>query len=480
MPPNRPDSDPDRRVDPLGFDAERFRLLGHGLVDRVADHWTRLGDGPALREAGAPELSGLGGAVPVEPGDVEELLEQLVDDAMGHMQHAAHPRFFSRVPSPASFTGILGDWLSTGFNAIAASWAGGAGPSALELIVVEWIRELMGFPAGAEGVLVSGGSLGNMTALAAARHAGYDAAVYVSDQTHASIARALRVLGFTPAQVRTIPTGDGFRWAPGAVAAALTEADRGRAIVVATAGTTNTGAVDPLEELADLSAKRDLWLHVDGAYGAPAALSPAGRVVLSGMERADSLALDPHKWLFQPYDIGCVLVRRPGALEACFAMNPEYLRDAQTTAEGEVDLRNRGLELSRRARAVKLWLTFKVHGADALAERIGQSIALTERVQAELEADPYWVVITPAQLGVITFAARGLSGAEHVERARALTASGFAAVSCTELGGQEVYRLCLINPRTTLADVTETLRRLKVHRPEADGCARPIGTSRPG
>jgi aromatic-L-amino-acid decarboxylase len=448
-------------ADALGMDAERFRQLGHLLVDRVADHWSGLDRAPAMREVRASQLVSLGGALPMEPGDVEELLEQLAGDALENMQHAAHRRFFARVPSPASFTGILGDWISTGFNTIAASWAGGSGPSALELTVVDWIRELMGFPAGSEGVLVSGGSLGNMTALAAARHAGYDAAVYVSDQTHASILRALRVLGFAPDQVVVVPATDGFRWSLDEVGSVLRAADRGRAIVVATAGTTNTGAVDPLDGLADLCAERDLWLHVDGAYGAPAALAPAGRAALQGMERADSLAVDPHKWLFQPYDVGCVLVRPPGALEACFAMNPEYLRDVQASAAGEADLRNRGLELTRRSRAAKLWLTFKAHGAPVLAEAIGRCIALTERVQSALEADQYWDVFTPAQLGVITFTARELSGAEHLERARLVTASGFAAVSCTELAGRTVYRLCLINPRTTLEDVTETLTWLK-------------------
>lgn len=453
--------DTGRCVDPLGLDSEKFRELGHLLVDRVVDHWAALDAAPAVREARAQQLSSLGGSVPAEPSDVEELLERLVNDALENMQHAGHPRFFARVPSPTSFTGILGDWISTGFNAIAASWAGGSGPSALELTVVDWIRELVGFPAGSEGVLVSGGSLGNMTAIAAARHAGYDAAVYISDQTHASIARALRVLGFAPEQVRVVPAANDFRWSASALDAAIRTADSGRATIVATAGTTNTGAVDPLDSLADLCAERDLWLHVDGAYGAPAALTSAGKALLRGIERADSLTVDPHKWLFQPYDIGCVLVRRPGALEACYAMTPEYLRDVQAQGDGEIDLRNRGLELSRRARATKLWLTFKAHGTRALADAIGRSIALTESVQAALEADPYWEVVTPAQLAVITFTARGLSSAEHIERARVLTTGGYAAVSCTELDGRSVYRLCLINPRTTLQDVIDTLRRLK-------------------
>lgn len=455
------DGDTRRSDDGLGHDSERFRELGHLLVDRLADHWAQLDQAPALREARAHQLTRLAGPVPVEPGDVAELLDQLADDLLQNMQHPAHPRFFARVPGPTSFTGILGDWLSTGSNAIAASWTGGSGPSALELTVVDWIRELMGFPAGTEGLLVSGGSLGNLTALAAARHAGYGDMVYISDQTHASIDRALRVLGFSPDQIRLVPATEGFRWSPEAVEAAIGPGDSSRATIVATAGTTNTGAIDPLDALADLCAERDVWLHVDGAYGAPAALSPAGRAALRGLERADSLTLDPHKWLFQPYEIGCVLVRRPGVLEACFTMNPEYLRDVQASEEGEIDLRNRGLELSRRARATKLWLTFKAHGTRTLGAAVGRCIALAETVQAELEADPYWEVVTPAQLGVITFAARGLSSSEHIERARALTDSGFAAVSCTELSARSVYRLCLINPRTTLEDVTETLGRLK-------------------
>jgi glutamate/tyrosine decarboxylase-like PLP-dependent enzyme len=452
---------PGRHTDVLGLDVERFRELGHRLVDRVADHWAELDAGPVLREARAAELSSLGGPAPGGPGDVEGLLEQLAGEALGNMQNAAHPRFFARVPSPASFTGILGDWLSTGYNAIAASWSGGSGPSALELTVVDWIRELMGFPVDAEGVLVSGGSLGNMTALAAARHAGWDGGVYISDQTHASVLRGLRALGFAPSQVHVVPAMDRFRWNVDDVSAAVAAGDRGRGIIVATAGTTNTGAVDPLDALADLCAERDLWLHVDGAYGAPAALTPAGQAALRGMGRADSLAIDPHKWLFQPYDIGCVLVRRPGALEACYTMNPEYLRDVLATAEEEVDLRNRGLELSRRARAVKLWLTFKTHGTRAIADAIGRCIELAERVQSALQDDPYFEVVTPAQLAVVTFAARGLSSAEHIKRALAVTSGGFAAVSCTELDGRSVYRLCLINPRTTLGDVTDTLARLK-------------------
>ncbi|MDE3134915.1 MAG: pyridoxal-dependent decarboxylase [Acidobacteriota bacterium] len=450
----------DETTDPLGLGVERFRALAHGVVDRVADHWAELDAAAVVGRADATALAALSGPAPRAPGDIEELLQVLATQALPNMQHAAHPRYFARVPSPASLTGILGDWLGIGYNAIASSWSGGSGPSQLELLVVDWLRELIGLPPGAEGVLVSGGSLGNITALAAARAAGYDGSVLLSDQTHASIGRGLRVLGYAREQITVIPTGADYRWEAGAVRAAIGERNRGRAIVIGTAGYTNTGGVDPLDELGELCGAFDLWFHVDGAYGAPAALAPSGAAALVGIERADSLTLDPHKWLFQPYDLGCVLVRRAGALEACFAISPEYLRDVQSTDVEEVDMHNRGLELSRRARAVKLWLTLASHGTDAIAAAIERSIVLAQQVQALLERDPEWEIVTPAQLGVITFARRRLDGPGHAERARRLTESGFAAVSCTELRGGTVYRLCLINPLTTLDDVTATLARL--------------------
>jgi aromatic-L-amino-acid decarboxylase len=450
----------DETTDPLGLGVEQFRALAHGLVDRVADHWANIDAAPVVRRVDPEALAALSGPAPRAPREIEELLQTLETHALPNMQHAAHPRYFARVPSPASLTGILGDWLGVGYNAIASSWSGGSGPSQLELLVMDWLRELMGFPPGAEGVLVSGGSLGNITALAAARAAGYDGSVLLSDQTHASIGRGLRVLGYAAEQITVIPTGAGYRWETGAVRAAIGERDRGRAIVIGTAGYTNTGGVDPLDGLGELCGEFDLWFHVDGAYGAPAAMAPSGAAVLAGIERADSLTLDPHKWLFQPYDLGCVLVRRPGALEACYAINPEYLRDVQSTDVGEVDLHNRGLELSRRARALKLWLTLAGHGTVAIAAAIERSIVLAQQAQALLERNPDWEIVTPAQLGVITFAHRQLDGPEHVARARRLTESGFAAVSCTELRGRTVYRLCMINPLTKLDDVVATLARL--------------------
>jgi glutamate/tyrosine decarboxylase-like PLP-dependent enzyme len=269
--------------------------------------------------------------------------------------------------------------------------------------------------------------------------------------------------------VRVLATGEDLRLTAARVAE---EMDRDRAagrrpgFVVATAGTTNTGAVDDLPGLADMCAAEGMWLHVDGAYGAPAALCPAGAAVLRGMERADSLVVDPHKWLFQPYDIGCLLVRRPGALDRAFHMTPEYLLDVRGVTD-EVDFRNRSLELSRRSRALKLWLTIRVHGLAAIRAAIARGIDMAERAERMVRADDRFAVVTPAQLGIVTFALRGASHADHTTRAAAVGATGYAAVTTTLLQGRSVLRLCTINPTTTEEDVAGTLARLAGAHPGA-------------
>ena len=445
------------------MEPEEMRRLGHWVVDRVVEHYVSGGDGPAIRSGDAAELRELlGGPPPEDPGDPQRALEVLVAVALAHMQHGDHPRYFARVPGPSSFAGVLADWLGTGYNALASSWGGGSGPATVELVVLDWLRSLLGLPAGTEGVVMSGGSLSNMTALAAARDARGHGIAYLSDQTHASVARGLTALGFGSEEIRVLPTDEGFRLPARAVAEAV-RADRRRGarpgLVVATAGTTNTGAVDDLEGLADLCAAEDLWLHVDGAYGAPAALCEAGRALLAGLDRADSLALDPHKWLFAPYDAGVLFVRHPGVLDHAFSMRPEYLADVRS-ASGEVDFGDRSLELSRRARAFKLWMMFRTYGAARVRAAIERGIALAERAQALIEADPHWQTVTPAQLGIVTFTHPGWDAAEHTARVAALTADGYAAVTSTTLKGIPALRLCTINPRTTEADIAQTLARL--------------------
>ncbi len=450
-------------TDTLGLETERMRELGYWVVDRVVDHFEHSADGPAIREGSAEQLrAALGGPVPVEPGDPQEAMQTLVDVALASMQHGDHPRYFARVPGPSSYAGVLGEWLGTGFNAIASSWAGASGTATVELVAIDWLRELLGLPEGTQGLLMSGGSLSNMTALAAARHTIGPGVAYMSDQTHASIRRALDALGFPTNDMRVLPSDDGLRLTAATVREAVTR-DRSEGgdprFIIATAGTTNTGAIDELEGLAELAADEALWFHVDGAYGAPAALCEPGRRALRGIERADSLVVDPHKWLFLPYDVGCLFVRRPGTLERAFGMRPEYLADVRAL-DAEVHFGDRSLELTRRSRALKLWLMFKVYGARRIADGVKRGIELAELTQQLLERDPGWEVVTPAQLGIVTFTRRGWSAEDHAEHVATLSQSGYAAVTSTDLRGRPALRLCTINPRTTEQDIAETLRRL--------------------
>jgi len=283
--------------------------------------------------------------------------------------------------------------------------------------------------------------------------------------------------------VRVLPCDDAFRLPVEAVARAVAD-DRAAGLrpflLVATAGTTNTGAVDPLPALADLAAAEGLWLHVDGAYGAPGALVAQGAALLEGLGRADSLTVDPHKWLFAPYECGALLVREPGLLARAFAMAPEYLADTTgaddrgpafgrdglhahgepggaPAAPREPSLRDRSLQLTRTSRALKLWLTIKTFGMGEIRAAIARGIALAEHAEATLRATPGWEIVTPAQLAVVTFAPRdGDSGA----MAAALLRDGYAVVSSTVLDGRSVLRLCTINPRTTEAEIDETIARL--------------------
>ena len=429
---------------PLTLEPEELRRLGHRVVDAIVEHWERLSEragGPPIKTGDAAALrEAVGGPPPDGPGDPDAALDTLLREVLPFMQHGDHPRFFARVGSPSNPVSALADALAAGLNVFAGSWAGGSGPATVELVVLDWLRAWCGLPERTGGVLVSGGSVGSLTALAAAREAGARRAV-VSDQTHASVLRALRLLGLP---YETLATDDGFRLRPDDVRAAAS----GDAVVIATAGTTNTGAVDPIAEIR--AASGDAWLHVDGAYGAPAALVGA----VDGLEHADSIVLDPHKMLFQPYEAGCVLVRHEGALERAFSLFGEYLRDV---VSDEVDFRDRSPQLSRGSRALKLWLSFHVFGVDAFRDAIRRVIALAERAERAIEATGNLEVVTPAQLGIVTFAPVAGDAGALSER---VVADGFAAPSSTVLRGRTVLRLCTINPRTTDEDVDRTVERI--------------------
>ena len=436
----------------LSLDPEEMRRLGYRVIDRIVDHLGELRELPPIRVGDADELrAAVGGPPPEPPGEPDAALDALFEQVLPFVQHPDHPRFFARIGSPSNFMSVLADLVTSGFNVFTGSWTGGSGPSTVELVVVDWLRSICGMPEGSEGVLVTGGSVASLVGLAAARTARFGnepsprAVVLVSPESHASVARAARILGLEP---RVLPelTAETVRAAAGDTTF----------VVAATAGTTSTGAVDPLAELADVCDDLGLWLHVDGAYGAPAVLTERGRAVLAGLERADSLVLDPHKWLFQPYEIGCVLVREPELLERTFALSGVYLRD---TMDGEVNFRDRSVQLTRGGRALKLWLSIRTFGLAAFRDAIDHGIALAEHAEALLRDRPGWEVVTPAQLAIVCFRRDGDDDLQ-TRLSAAMVADGFAAPSTTEVDGRVALRLCTINPRTTFNDIEETIWRL--------------------
>ena len=443
----------------LTLDPEQMRALGHQIVDLTIDHLMTLRDRPAISVASNELLrTQLGGPAPEGPGDIAGDLNLLAHLALENQQHGDHPRYFARVPSPSSFAAIAGDWLATGMDSVASSWGGGSGPSAIELITLEWLRDRIGLNSQCEGIMLSGGSMASITALITARDIKGEGCIYLSDQTHSSITRGIKAIGIPDALVRVIPTDKHLRIDVAQMREQIA-IDRTSGliptVVIATAGTTNTGAVDDIEAIAEICQSENMWFHVDGAYGGPAALTARGKAVMPGLARANSFVLDPHKWLFSPYDIACLWVSDPDALEKTFAMYPEYLKDV---SDGTVNFHNRSLELSRRSRAIKLWLTIRTYGFIKIGAAIDRGIVLAEYAETVIQNTPELKVVTPAQLGIVTFTFNEQCDLAAI--ARELTESGFAALTTTSLKGHEVLRLCIINPATTELDVSETLKSL--------------------
>ncbi len=458
----------------LSLDPDAFRRLGYRAVDAMAARLAALPDAPVAERASRDEMEArLREPLPEHGADPDLVLEAALQDVLAPGLRVDHTRFFGFVPGPGNPIGTLADALVAGHSVFAGTWLASPGAAMVELVVLDWLRELCGLPYGTEGLFVSGGSMANLTALAVAlqERVGAErsrATVYLSEEAHSSVQRALAITGLAPRHIRTLASDGEQRLVPADVAAAIA-ADRaaGRlpACVIATAGTTGTGAVDPLEELHGVCDSEGVWLHVDGAYGAGAALSPRAREQLRGLELADSLTLDPHKWLFQPFEAGCLLVRDGAALERTFSVAPDYLRDA-APAGSEVNFADRGIQLTRGFRALKLWMSLKVFGAAAFRDAIDHGLALAEHAEELLRRHPAWEVATPAGLGIVTFfpSVPGASPAELDEICARLPSAalddGFAFVSTHRVRGRTALRLCTINPRTTREDVERTIDRL--------------------
>jgi aromatic-L-amino-acid/L-tryptophan decarboxylase len=451
----------------IALSREEMREFGYRVVDLLAEHFANVQDGPVGAKADPAKLVPLFENDPPEAGrDPNELLAQLERDVLPYNLHVDHPRFFAFVPGPNNFVSTMADALAAGFNIFNGTWLGGSAAAAVELGVVRWLSRICGFPAAAGGLFVSGGSMANLTGLVAARHSLLQdrvegATVYFSDQTHSSVERALRVIGFAPEQIRKLQSDDNFRLSIQSLRAAMAE-DRGKGLrpfcVIANAGTTNTGAVDPLNELADLAAKEKLWFHIDGAFGAAAILSERGRALLPGLERADSISLDPHKWLFQSFECGCVLVRDAARLKAAFQIKPDYLRDVHRGLE-EFNPCDYGVQLTRSFRALKVWLSLQTFGVAAFRRAITRGFELAELAERELCGHKGWEILSPAQMATVCFRF-GKSDELQTQLVDLMMKDGYALLTSTELRGRACLRLCTINPRTTEEDIIETVKRL--------------------
>ncbi len=457
---------------PLEMSPEEMRRLGYRVVEMIIEHFERLRDKPVTRIADRRQLEQrLREPIPENRTAISTLLDQLQHDVFDNIMHMDHPRFFAYVPGPTNFVSVMADALATGFNVFSGSWLEGSGATMIELVTIDWLRQLCGLPEIAGGLFVSGGSIANLSALAVARQINLEqhsdrAVVYFSDQAHSSVKRAAKTLGFNAPQLRMLPSDKHFRLALVDLQRQVAK-DRQTGMtpfcVVANAGTTNTGAVDPMAELAGFCKQQGLWLHADAAYGGGAILCEEGRSRLRGLELVDSLAIDPHKWLFQPYEMGCLLVRDRDWLAKTFKVISDYGKDEEL-GEEEVNFCDLGIQLTRRFRALKLWLSLKTFGLKAFRDAVARGLDLARTAETILARSAKCELTTPAQLGVLTFRYVGtddasLSRLDEVNRriVGKCIEEGFAMVSTTELRGKVVLRFCLINPQTTERDIEQTI-----------------------
>ena len=475
---------------PLALDADTMRRLGYRTIDMLVDRITGPA-GPVVRSATPEELrERLAMAPPEAPAEFDEILEGLERDVLPFVGRISHPGYLAFIPGEGTWPGALGDLIGSALNIDTCWWLGASGPSALELVVLDWFRRWVGYPEEAAGVLMSGGSASNLTALASAREANIGAmdehaVVYMSDQTHSSLARAARALGFRPDQVRIIPTDERARIRPDALHSAIVADKAGRRrplIVVANAGTTAAGAIDPFHELAEICREHRIWLHVDGAYGAFACLSERGREALAGMELADSITLDPHKWLYQPIELGALMVRDGSALRRGFAISPDYLTDIEAVDQ-EVNFSDLGLQLTRSCRALKLWMSLRYFGVAAFRAAIDNCLDLALDAERAIVASSDLELMSPASLGVVTFRRHPsrVDDEAALERINARLAEqierqGDTFISTARIRGRFVLRLCILNHSTSQAEVDRALE-LAAMLP-VDSVARPPTATR--
>ncbi|KAL6837342.1 PLP-dependent transferase [Trichoderma camerunense] len=444
------------------LDVSSVMPLIQDLASNFESRKNSLDEQPILKLTDSQHASLMGEyARPGAAHSVDHVLKE-ARDIFDYRIRMNHPRFYSFIPAAVSPYSWIGETVSSAFNSFAGSRLQSSGPSCIEQGLIQWMASKAGLPSTAGGLTVSGGSMANFTAMVLARdkHLPRDqrlnGVAYISDQTHSSVAKGLRILGFDATQIQIIPTDDRFRMKVRELDDQIQRdrnAGRYPFVVIASAGTTNTGSVDPLHEIVEICGREKLWVHVDGAYGASVLLSKERPNLLAGLGGVDSISWDAHKWLFQTYACGILLVRDKQHLIDSFATEAEYIRDAEEV-DDVPNFWNLGLELTRPARAMKLWFTLRVLGVDMFGRAIDHGINMAEYAEKQIRLQPDWQITSPASLAAVTFryAPPGKSEKEldalNVAISQKVIADNIAGILTTKLRGRIVLRICLLNPLT--------------------------------
>ena len=469
------------RQSDLTMTPQAMRRLAARATEVLVERIGTLDDAKAWDGEFRGVLEGQLGGPPPEAGQsAEEVLDLAVRHALRYAARLDHPRFFGFVPSSPTWPAVVADFLAAGFNINSCTWLVSSGTSQLELEVTDWMRGWIGYPETGGGLLTSGGSSASVEAMVVAREAaGHPErpAVYMSDQSHGALKRAALIAGVRQERIRLVRTGDDFRIDLDALTRLLAR-DRDAGLrpvaVCANAGTSGTGSIDPLPALADLCGREGLWLHVDAAYGGFALLTRRGRELLGGIERADSVSMDAHKWFFQPYEAGALLVRDKRHLENAFAIGNDILQDTVWGAN-HPNFADRGQQLSRTARALKIWMSVRTFGMARFRAAIRQGLDLARRAAAHVEECPMLELMTPVTLGIVCFrvnpAGAGCDEATLEKLNRQVLAQVFwgdlAFLSSTLLKGTFTLRMCIMNHTTTWDDVRRTLETVSNYGREA-------------
>ena len=427
-----------------------FRDDGAAALEWAAAYLERVRDLPVLSRVAPGEIrDALPAAAPETGEPFAAVLRDLDEVLLPGLTHWQSPRYFAYFATTATEPGILAELLAATLNQVGILWRTSPALQELEEVTLAWLADLLGLPAGLHGHLEDTASTGLVTALAAARAAAPGRRVVVcSEQTHSSTAKAARLLEL---ELRTTPVDGSFALRPD-----LLDLD-GACALVATVGTTSSAAVDPVAELADRCAEAGVWLHIDAAYAGSAALCPELRHHFTGWERADSIGVNPHKWLVTPMDCSAFLTRRPEALREAFSLVPEYLR----VDEDVVSLSEYGVPLGRRFRALKLWAVLRCYGREGLQAVIREHVRLAELFEGWVRDEPGWELCAPRHFSLVCFRREGADESNEALLER-VNASGEAFLSHTRLDGRFVLRLAIGSARTTEADVRaawDVLRR---------------------